>query len=156
MTPISALDAETEVIVELICRDIWALHVSSLVNPIPPEPLEHEIRLRDGKPKENPATPNPLKQQAKKTNVSSAENSDASTSDSELDDLVIAALMRENSESECSAYAEEDKKPRPMTPKAIKKITREHEFEMPISTIAVLTVAAWTLRVPLIYQDLLQ
>lgn len=80
---------------------------------------------------------------------------EGSEPDSEEDtNSEIASLLRQNSESEASS--EESSRLPPESGQDHRKYGWTQEHEKPISTLAVLVVAFWTLRIPVIYQDLLR
>ncbi|KAJ7129575.1 hypothetical protein C8R44DRAFT_908212 [Mycena epipterygia] len=142
---------------EVVCRDLWALHLSLLRNPPPAEPYlaaqESDEEAQDANP--TASTPErqgespPLDFEDPKT-PSSDEETDEAENDPELDEL-----LAENSASESSSSDGEDQvDTKSMPPAAKSKRTGRHKFEQPANTVAVIIVACWTLRVPILYRDL--
>lgn len=155
----------------MICRDIWALHLSLLPNPPPVEPYYNAVGDEDTPTKEediahnrSPLTPDTReptpREKAKSEDPSSSSSSDESdTPEAELEpdedhDPELAQLLRENSEYSSSSD-EEDQDDAERVPEVTKKRKRHgrHRFEGPASAIAVLMVACWTLRIPVLYRD---
>ncbi|THH32943.1 hypothetical protein EUX98_g1296 [Antrodiella citrinella] len=158
---------------EIICRDIWALHLSLLPNPPPPEPYLFKHDLNDGSPSQSARgghgdKPTP----AKNIDVDADDNNDksgSSSSDTEVDDEMVK-LLREASEtptsSSSSSSGEEDddredkddkeKTSTASSPPPPPRRTRQkvyHAYEAPVSTISVLMLGCWTLRIPVTYMD---
>ncbi|TFK75826.1 hypothetical protein BDN72DRAFT_954379 [Pluteus cervinus] len=147
LTQLWALPAEFE----SICRDIWALHTSCLSNPLPAEPLEHMLQERDQQTVDLLKTQNSSSRPLSPHTPKDSET--GSGSDEEDTDSEMASLLRRNSETESSSSEDESKVVSDF-PQGRKK--RTQEYEKPISTLATLVVACWTLRIPIIYQDLLR
>ena len=134
-----------------MCRDVWALHLSLLPDPPPPEPFLHlhetftETQTRvNEKPREADEVD---------------ESSDSSNSASE-DDPEMAKLMHENSASDSSSDEDVDD---PLDPDDSSRVAsyktpkntrdRLRQYDAPANNIAVLVVACWTMRLPIIYAD---
>lgn len=83
-----------------------------------------------------------------------AENQDDQDSEKD-DDSDLEELMRENSELSCSSEDSEQGNQLRVTKKTGKNRAR-HAYEGPASTIAVLIVASWILRIPVLYRDFLK
>ncbi|KAI0677598.1 hypothetical protein C8Q78DRAFT_960540 [Trametes maxima] len=155
---------------EFVCRDVWALNLSLLPNPPSPEPFLHtQDDLGEGpsSPVNPPAkrTPSPgpdgdetEKEEAAGGNESgessesstgSESESDGSTHDSELDEL-----MRENSEESSSSEDEGENTPkRKPVARAPRKKRTFGQHDVPACTISCLVLACWTLRLPVMYMD---
>lgn len=130
------------------------MHLSRLHSPPPEEPLLHaqdqEENIDPGKPSEynNAETGN--------ANSSGREN-DSSSSDDEDDDDgdagSMADLLRQNSGSESEEDAADTQD---QQQSGVVKKTRpwEAKDDSLVGNIAVLILACWTLRIPLIYRDM--
>ncbi|KAI0723281.1 hypothetical protein C8Q76DRAFT_615356 [Earliella scabrosa] len=154
-----------------ICRDTWALNLSLLPNPPDAEPLTHMHGGGDtdaGPP--GPSIPDTTQskpkvdkeeneqitsddEKGKETNASasssSSESDDSDDGDSELD-----KLMRENSESPSSDDDEHRGPQKDRTSVPVKKRRRNFgQYDVPATTISVLVIACWTLRLPVTYMD---
>lgn len=152
-----------------MCRDIWALHLSLLPDPPPAEPYHHAQENRtEGQPGRAFLEPTTTKEESNLP--SESEDSDDSTGsvagdkagksevekddeeDDEEEDPELEALMREN--SELSSSSSEDDKASPVdNPRKKGKKKGRSSVESPVSTIAVLVVACWTLRIPVMLRD---
>jgi RNA polymerase I-specific transcription initiation factor RRN7 len=137
--------------VQIVCRDLWALHLSLMRNPPPAEPYlaAHESDVEAP----NPTASTPEKEAGSSPEVlktsSSDEESDEAENDPELDEL-----LAENSASE-SSEGEDEVDTKSMPPAAKSKHTGgRHQYERPANTLAVIVLACWTLRVPILYRDL--
>lgn len=141
-----------------MCRDIWALHLSLLPDPPPPEPFLHLHETRT-------ETQTKVKEQHLPTVSEEAdeadESSDSSDSAGEEDDSEMAELMQENSASDSSSDEDvdgpldPDSSNRAATAETPKKNTRDRlrQYDSPANNIAVLVLACWTMRLPIIYAD---
>ncbi|KAI0719577.1 hypothetical protein C8T65DRAFT_706255 [Cerioporus squamosus] len=151
---------------EKVCRDVWALHLSLLPNPPVPEPLLHlkdagaqdqsseTATERPGKPAKarvSRESDDDDRKSGSSSSSSSGSESEESGEDSELD-----RLMRENSESPSSddeGHTESRKHSSAHVSKKKKRTFGRHNHDEPASTVSVLVVACWTLRLPVIYMD---
>ena len=73
-------------------------------------------------------------------------------------DPALTALLREASESSSSssedeAYAQRDHEG---SSKPTKKKRQKNRYELPVSNLAVLVLACWTMRLPIIYMDIIR
>ncbi|KAI0771603.1 hypothetical protein BD413DRAFT_625029 [Trametes elegans] len=150
---------------ELVCRDIWALHLALLPNPPSPEPLLH---AQDGLGDEPPSTDTTRpshevgeESDSEKTAVgkddtspsSSSSGSDSESSDPESD-AELDELMRANSETPSSDEDELEGTPRPKpVARAAKKRRTFGQYDVPAATVSCLVLACWTLRLPVMYMD---
>ncbi|KAL5508308.1 hypothetical protein ACEPAH_5927 [Sanghuangporus vaninii] len=158
---------------EIVCRDTWALHLSLLSSPPPPEPLLHAQQHGDGdvqKPDFVQKAKSSLRKETKEDrNIDEAENvSESSDTDSSsapddggsdegsprMDDL-----MREASEVETSESDEEDRGRGPSHVQA-KGISQRRtgmrwrgDDDSPAATICILVHSCWLMRIPVIYKD---
>ncbi|EJF61215.1 hypothetical protein DICSQDRAFT_61315 [Dichomitus squalens LYAD-421 SS1] len=152
---------------ERICRDIWALHLSLLPNPPVAEPL---LYLQDGlgPSSSKPSAKLEREQRGKDSDGHESEHSkksemtaDSSSSDSSSDfdyDSGLDELMRENSATPSSSEQEDEgnpKKRKGPVPITSKRPTFSRH-DTPASTISVLVVACWTLRLPVMYIDFIR
>ena len=136
---------------QIICRDLWALHLSLLPSPPPPEPLLHK-QATHGHPGDKSADSKKavgmgdISPEQSKANTS---ESDDSEEDSETDELHF--LFSE------SSLSEDDRDDDGRQPRA-KLESRGQTFARngPASNVALLMVACWTLRLPIIYMDLIR
>ncbi|KAJ7094679.1 hypothetical protein B0H15DRAFT_775984 [Mycena belliarum] len=150
-----ALPAEFEV----VCRDLWALHLSLLRNGLPTEPDLAAHESDESPEAENPTastpdgkteSPPPGFEDPKAAASSDGEtDGDDAEHDPELDEL-----LAENSASESSSEGEDEVDPKPMPPAAKSKHSGRHKYEQPANTLAVIVLACWTLRIPILYRDL--
>ncbi|KLO18016.1 hypothetical protein SCHPADRAFT_993823 [Schizopora paradoxa] len=144
---------------ETVCRDFWALHLSLLSNPPPAEPFLH---LQDENPPPAANVDDVTKENSESSDSDSdSDSSSSSSSESEREDAEdpgLADLMREASESDTSNDEEDeadtDKKNVAASAKHQKRRSRQHDH--PAGNLAVILCACWSLRVPLIYQDLVR
>ncbi|TFY79057.1 hypothetical protein EWM64_g4955 [Hericium alpestre] len=159
---------------EIICRDVWALHLSLLPVPPPAEPLLHEEDVDGAEPSQKPAqtaeTPLPpisdKADEAKSPSdaeaterdeqqISSSEDEDEDAepeADPEIDELLRGLSASSSSEEDESAAD----KPRLQPDSGRKKHKPKGALERhdgPASNIAVLVIALWTLRLPVMYVD---
>ncbi|KAJ3970560.1 hypothetical protein EV361DRAFT_915329 [Lentinula raphanica] len=185
---------------EMLCRDIWALHLSLLQDPPPSEPFfdvhpnssiskpasGQEKSRSDSRsktsyqPRSTPGTrPNSPLPSDSPSSASSSEQDDPGdakepddsdsggnrvrqrrreeehSEDSELD-----ALMRDLSESDVD---DDDELGDGESKRQLKGETGEQRqrrghnaYESPVNNLAVLVVACWTLRIPVLYNDILR
>ncbi|KAJ7590937.1 hypothetical protein C8J56DRAFT_1163014 [Mycena floridula] len=118
---------------ELVCRDIWALHLSMLSIPPPAEPYYHS--------RGDEAAKDPEGEDG--TNVDDDEDED------------LAQLLKENSDISSSSSSEDEQDGNATVPSIPieRKKRGTHRYERPASMIAVLTLACWSLRIPAMYRD---
>ncbi|KAJ6598974.1 hypothetical protein DFH09DRAFT_1129716 [Mycena vulgaris] len=141
---------------EVVCRDLWALHLSLLPNPPPAEPYLAAHESDQEAPAANPTASTQGREgestfsdfEDLKTPSSEGETSEAEN-DPELDEL-----LAENSASESSSTGEDEVDTKFMPSAATSKHTGRHKLEQPANTLAVIILACWTLRVPVLYRDL--
>ncbi|KIM68791.1 hypothetical protein SCLCIDRAFT_13532 [Scleroderma citrinum Foug A] len=138
---------------EIICRDLWALHLSAIPNPPPPEPFHHIQDMNSGATtlgghvakdtdgwQQNDAQPN--------ARTSSFRDEDGV-------DAELEALLQESSEvSSTDLDSSEEEHPLPRQKLHVKRSgSCAGYFDPPDSTIAILVLACWTIRVPVVYMD---
>jgi RNA polymerase I-specific transcription initiation factor RRN7 len=153
---------------QTVCRDLWALHLSLLPDPPPAEPYHHadqDVAAVRGDPEEaeKPAASLSMKSERfsqldSDQEAGSGDESDRNgeqeerkhgSNNEDEEDSELEALMRENSELSTSSD-ENEKWDKPLRKgKAKGRPTQEG----PVSTIAVLVLGCWTLRIPVMYQD---
>ncbi|KAF9485275.1 hypothetical protein BDN70DRAFT_847983 [Pholiota conissans] len=166
---------------EVICRDIWALHLSLLPDPPSAEPYYHAQENRTGEPRKEGAEDQKVSSATAKTKNEMNQPYDSEDSESSEiggqddddknvepegergqegdagedeveEDPELEALMREN--SELSSSSSEGEKISPIGNARKKGKKKGHPaIESPVSTIAVLVVACWTLRIPVMLRD---
>ncbi|KAF7793654.1 hypothetical protein EIP86_004769 [Pleurotus ostreatoroseus] len=161
---------------EVICRDIWALHLSLLPNPPPAEPYLYACEQAGGKNRQSDPSQR-LKddgdvaeqqqgssdEEADKDKQESDNSGSSSSSSNEDDDEddeeeeedpELERLLRENSETPSSS--EDEDQPRPKPPQDTKKRKSRdvhRSYDAPAGNISVLMLACWTLRLPVMYMD---
>ncbi|KZT12475.1 uncharacterized protein LAESUDRAFT_733156 [Laetiporus sulphureus 93-53] len=160
---------------EIVCRDTWALHLSLLPNPPPAEPFHYaqEERLANSRTQiASDGEMNPPKDANDGGGESSDQkhteiefetweppsfSSESSSEDEELEeDPVMKELMKENSVTPSHEDEFEDiSRPRLSVKPAAKKVS-QRSYDAPASNIAVLMVACWTLRLPVMYMDFIR
>ncbi|OSD04228.1 hypothetical protein PYCCODRAFT_1387083 [Trametes coccinea BRFM310] len=164
---------------EIICRDVWALHLSLLPNPPSPEPLLHEQDAAgDGEPssigpsasrrtprahdgsdsdgttdREDRDKEHDQGQTSSSSSTSDSESASESESDGLQSDSELEELMRANSETPSSEEDELENTPRPKQPARKRKRRTFGQYEAPASTVSCLVLACWTLRLPVMYMD---
>jgi len=135
---------------EVICRDLWALHLSLLPTPPPPEPLLHQ-QATQGNRDLDVIDLQGEKESPEQSEAGSPE-SDCLEGDSEIDELLCAL-----SESSSSEDDEDDEIEQPRSkPEGIRGKVRPFSGKGPMNNIALLMVACWTLRMPIMYLDLIR
>jgi len=139
--------------VQIICRDLWALHLSLLPSPPPPEPLLHQ-QATQGHVGEHASEE--IDPQGEKASPDLSEPSSPQGDDIE-DNTDIDELLLELSESSSSEDDKDDDPERPR-PKPAASGCKLKLFSRngPASNIALLMVACWTLRLPVMYLDLIR
>ncbi|KAG7096862.1 hypothetical protein E1B28_004270 [Marasmius oreades] len=147
---------------EAVCRDIWALHLSLLPDPPSAEPYFHGSQQQKGSSPEaaGPSSEGEEGQgDPESVSSSSEENEDDQFNDSagqsDQEDPVIAELLRQNSETESDDEDRNDDRKQGHQVLAGRK-KRHVIYERPANNLAVLVVACWTLRIPILYRDLLR
>ncbi|KAF8812522.1 hypothetical protein BYT27DRAFT_7252044 [Phlegmacium glaucopus] len=123
---------------EVICKDLWALYLTLLPNPPPAEPYLHAQENQEGDEDIDIGAAN--QPQESKVNDEDLEN-----------ELELEALMQENSDIYSSDEDGEDLITTDNTKPG--KYKRGLAYESPASTIAVLVVGCWTLRIPVMYRN---
>jgi RNA polymerase I-specific transcription initiation factor RRN7 len=139
---------------QVVCRDIWALHLSTIPHAISPEPLLHK---QDGETEPS----SPIKPFSEREPVHSGQSQDpkdggsdsestGSSSSEEEEDPELEALLEQLSASS------EDDDPDPSS--AAVEQTQPNRgarrvYELPANNIAVLILACWTLRLPITFRD---
>jgi RNA polymerase I-specific transcription initiation factor RRN7 len=140
-------------ILQIICRDLWALHLSLLPSPPPPEPLLHQQATQLH------AAEDASEEIGTRGEKASPDLSDASSpqgNDIE-DNADIDELLRELSESSSSEDDKDDNLGQPrFKPEASGRKLKAFSRNGPASNIALLMVACWTLRLPIMYLDLIR
>ncbi|KAJ4001064.1 hypothetical protein F5050DRAFT_1561410 [Lentinula boryana] len=162
---------------EMVCRDLWALHLSLLQDPPPSEPFFDarpssstlNSATDEARPKESRShSRSRAKSQPHlpETRPSSPLPSDSPSSSSEqdeqedLEDSEMTELMREISESDDDDEDELDNGKIESQMKGDageRRRKRGHSaYEGPANNLAVLVVACWTLRIPVMYNDIIR
>ena len=145
---------------QTVCRDLWALHLSLLSDPPPAEPYLHaqENVGADRRDPEDAREQTPLDsdQEAGSSDESDRNEEEEkkqalNVDEEEEEDSELEALMREN--SDLSSSSDEDEAQGKSLPKKKGKRKGRSVEESPVSTIAVLVLGCWTLRIPVMYRD---
>jgi RNA polymerase I-specific transcription initiation factor RRN7 len=181
----STVTLEAEIL-QIICRDLWALNLRLLPNPPSPEPLDwtqsecvdkaalDSDEDSPAKRESRPFDPGMLSAaKAESSNAGEDEDEAHRREETELEELRALIDDSEPSTSEEDSTSEDEnelapedvgegedgdsesdgepkKKPRPRKPV---KTRRE---EKPLAGLAVLVVACWTMRVPVMYRDFIE
>ena len=125
---------------QVICKDLWVLHLTLLPNPPPAE-----LYLRGQESDEGTGD---VKQPQE-----SLVGEEAQVNDDDLEnELELDALMQENSDISDSSE-EEGNNSIPTSDKKPRNSKGRYAYESPASTVAVLVVGCWTLRIPVMYRD---
>jgi hypothetical protein len=172
---------------QIVCRDVWALHLELLRDPVPAEPYQSQLdgigeenneagrtsRRADRDPAASGDQRSGSRDVAAQNDGEDHQGTPSSDSDSDLNEHEMAQLMKENSDLSSSEISDEDEEGEDSAAgdsansAADRKKTRRgrkrgegtgsrqwHRFyESPPSTIAVLMVACWILRIPCLYRD---
>ena len=140
---------------QIVCRDIWALHLSTIPHAISPEPLLHK---RDGEPEPSSPTKGFSQQELVNSGQSGGvkgEGSDSESVDSssseEGEDPELEALLEQLSASS----SEDDDPDLSSVPIRHAQSARKARgiHELPANNVAVLILACWTLRIPVTFRD---
>ncbi|KAK7060571.1 hypothetical protein VNI00_001337 [Paramarasmius palmivorus] len=149
---------------EMVCRDIWALHLSLLPDPPPAEPYYHAQRdVHADTEHANEASKNrtsPIPDNVDRPPSPGSSSSDdeddkdrkSSGAGQEEEDPEMAELLRQNSESEGEDENEDGQTAQNAVPGMARRRTRV-AYEGPANNLAVLMLACWTMRVPILYRD---
>ncbi|KAH8105869.1 hypothetical protein BXZ70DRAFT_398730 [Cristinia sonorae] len=155
---------------EIVCRDIWALHLSLLPSPPSPEPYFFRHDMAGEPPRSAGGNSGgtthtiPEEGQEAEDKEDGKSSSDLST-DSEDEYARMADLEREVSESPTSSSDEEEgetndqaesRKKAPTTAPRPRNQRTYNTYDSPLSTIAVLMLSCWTLRIPVTYMDFIR
>ncbi|KAI0068597.1 hypothetical protein BV25DRAFT_13565 [Artomyces pyxidatus] len=159
---------------ELVCRDVWALHLSLLPTPPPPEPLLHqqdvdgtsgvdEFAGEELSPETTPLPEedahsgrdsSPERPPSSSSSADSSDDSDEPSESPEIDELLRG--LSDSSESDEDELGGDAADARPKPEGSERKRGGRGAWgrqDGPASTIAVLVVACWTLRLPIMYMD---
>ena len=155
---------------QVICRDLWALHLSLLPGAPPAEPYFY-VQTQYGGGATMPPAPNAVRPEAQtaavdenprddadhtETDGNSSKSSSSSSSDDE-EDMEMDRLLRENSIGPSSDEEDEDDdstRPRSEAQSQTRKAKHAYwPYDSPAANIAVLMLACWTLRLPVMYMD---
>ena len=129
------------------------MHLSLLPSPPPPEPLLHEQATQGHAGDNDQGVIDTEKDKA------SPERSDASSPEDGGfdDDAEIDELLRALSESSSSEDDKDDDVERPrLKPEGRRRKLNPFGSHGPANNIALLVVACWTLRLPIMYMDLIR
>lgn len=143
------------------------MHLSLLPAPPPAEPYFH-LQETQGEPlnaTQKSVVEDPERDQTQPDGGNTSQKEDepedssssASSSEGESDDdPEMAELLRENSASGSSDEDESERSPSKLPPTATRKIGKKgvaDRYDSPASNIAVLMLACWTMRIPVMCVD---
>lgn len=151
---------------QIVCRDIWTLHLSLLPDPLPAEPLhsaepatEVPSTHKDGE-KSPPAGGSGDEAEDENTvRGSNSETSSSSSDDEDDEDPQMAELMRQAEESPSSSEDDDEQggDAHKKVPAHRKKKSRfGRKYDMPVNNLVVHVLACWTLRLPVTYMDFIR
>lgn len=139
---------------QIVCRDIWALHLSLLPSPPIAEPYLFSQGISTEQSQAAPDKPadedGSDKHGSDSDNSSVTLTSESSSSDEEDDEM--ESLLRENSVAASSSESEDEEAHRGQHPETEARKARQL-YEYPMANISVLMLACWTLRLPVMYGD---
>ncbi|KAG6890550.1 hypothetical protein C0992_000810 [Termitomyces sp. T32_za158] len=142
---------------EVVCRDIWALHLKLLSDPPSAEPYHFALELRDGDINERGSDKTGVKDKKNVEEGESEEDESHSEEEEGLEeksrDEELEALLRANSDLEDSSDDYGENAEQPLKHERKTKGRRRQISQSPASNIAVLIVGCWTLRVPALCRD---
>ncbi|OAX44565.1 hypothetical protein K503DRAFT_678715 [Rhizopogon vinicolor AM-OR11-026] len=139
---------------EIVCRDTWMLHLNLLPRPPPAEPYHH---LREQRGIDSKAGDTKLSlenaEESKSDDDVDVNERQSSSSSSEEEDTELVELLRENSEFS-SSDEDKDHDSRYTTKQGLQQSYRFIDtYDRPVNCIAVLIVACWAMRLPVMYKD---
>ncbi|KAF7301745.1 hypothetical protein MIND_00740100 [Mycena indigotica] len=146
------LPLQFETAVQVVCKDIWTLHLSLLRDSIPEEFAEGSSEEEEV----DPATTHSQEQSIQMEEIHVNPETKQSSSDDD-NDAEIDQLLAENSQSESDSEGDPDVVPTTTTTSRSKgqRNRGRHKHDRAYSTLAILVLACWTLRIPILYRDLL-
>ena len=144
----------------MICRDLWTLHLNLIPSPPPAEPLyytreqegyqsEHED-IEKGNSRTRPENERDSYSQER----TPAPDEKSPSSDDELLGPEIVVLLEENSEVSSSDDGSSGNEPRARSDTCtLPKKSFVSRADRPENTIALLVLACWSIRLPIVYVD---
>ncbi|KAF9464466.1 hypothetical protein BDZ94DRAFT_1161887 [Collybia nuda] len=163
---------------EMVCRDLWALYLDLLPDPLPAEPHHFATEKNkeagedtNGSPEKNDpgrastpksrisSSPKPPAQDEEgeeivNTDDESGDDDEDDEEGTEGEDEELAALLQENSEVSSSSVSSSESGSESETDQKPKK--GRYAYETPANTLSVLITAFWTLRIPVLARDLIR
>lgn len=153
--------------IQVVCRDVWALHLALLPSPPSAEPYLYALEHHGEQKNSSVLSSSPVRvqhdQEARDRDVddraesSGFESESLSSEEEEEIDPEMEKLLRENSAVASSDEEEgEDRAPVAVPVAEGKKRRRRQvhgDYDVPVANLAVLMVACWTLRIPVMYMD---
>lgn len=136
--------------IQVVCRDVWALHLALLHNPPPAEDghMQDDTQAVDVEGEGDNGS-----EEHRTTDTGEGEIEDRKSDDG----AELEALLHENSElEESSDEDEDDEKEVEKGKESSRRGQGPNVYEKPASTIAVLMVACWTMRVPVLCRDFIR
>ncbi|KAI0770859.1 hypothetical protein BC629DRAFT_1642210 [Irpex lacteus] len=161
---------------EVVCKDVWALHLGLLPHPPPAEPYHHLVEQYGGKRaadsgqrREEPPSDPIQEGNSEKDDIDDANDGSSSSSSDEDEgrqneqDDEMERLLRENSEASSSEEEDELDPSQPLQHLHAERGRRTKKgkepnrgYETPAANLAVLMVACWTMRIPVMYMDFIK
>ncbi|KAG6821628.1 hypothetical protein H0H93_000137 [Arthromyces matolae] len=144
---------------EVICRDLWALHLDLLPDPPGAEPYHfaHGHVTGKGKTLANAETSNDNDNESEEESEKQSDEENQNDDRRTRNDPELEALLHDDSDLDDSSEDQEDEKKSTKLERKIKRQRRGHQvYETPASTIAILVVGCWTLRLPVFYRDFIR
>lgn len=139
-------------IVQIICRDLWALHLSLLPSPPPPEPLLHQQATQGHVGEHASEEIDTHGEKASPGLDPSSPQGDDVENSADIDELLGELFESSSSEDDTDDNLGQ---PRPK-PEASGRKLKAFSHHGPASNMALLMVACWTLRLPVMYLDLIR
>ncbi|GJJ07554.1 hypothetical protein Clacol_001756 [Clathrus columnatus] len=134
---------------ELICRDLWSLHLNTLQRPPQPEP--HLSRQGDLSSHDSGA-------RAKQTVDSSSESEEANIMKTRALENELEQLFEDMSETDLFDHDNSDADLNDLELNDTATVRRHvrNTLEVPAGNIAILILGCWTLRMPVMYIDFIR
>lgn len=148
-----------KLVIKVVCRDIWALHLELLPSPPPAEPLLHQLDV-GGIVRSRVPGANTRREPPDVTNNVNPDKpkNDGESTDSEQgeedEDSEMERFLQEASESPSETSSDSDGNPKAGAQRAEAKSWRR--VDAPTSNVSVLILACWILRIPVMYQDFIR
>ncbi|KAG6857093.1 hypothetical protein H0H87_009654 [Tephrocybe sp. NHM501043] len=140
---------------EVVCHDIWALHIDLLPDPPSAEPYHYAQEARDDDGRKGVEVREADKSDDEEEDEKeSGEGEGEGEKEGRDEDPELAELMRSNSDADDSSGSGDEDEPPKHKGRMKGRSHGRKIYEGPASTIAVLMVGCWTLRIPVLCRDL--